>query len=164
MAMSVLQFTEDHPEDATGFTLLALCIGRSILVEKQSKRKVKLAGEVRCHPPSPPSPSSLRLMLTLLPPFALSLPLSSQMYAAAQRAIALDPKDDAAHFMLARWHNDIASLPRVMKTLIKFVFGSSLKGDFARAVACARAAISLDPKKIVNRQVLPPLSLSCTPY
>ena len=84
------------------------------------------------------------------------------MYAATQRAIALDPKDDAAHFMLARWHNDIASLPRVMKTLIKFVFGSTLKGDFAQAVACARAAISLDPKKIVNRQAppLPPPPLS----
>ena len=112
------QLTERYPQDNTAFTLLALCIGRQILVSTQSKQKVRLAVE---------------------------------MHAAAQKAISLNPKDDQAHFMLARWHNDIASLPRVMKTLVRFIYGSSLKGKFENAIASAKTAISLNPSNIVNK-------------
>ena len=64
------RITRDHPDDNTAFTLLALCIGRTILVETNNKKKVRLAGE---------------------------------MHAAALKAIELNPRDDQAHFMLARW-------------------------------------------------------------
>jgi tetratricopeptide (TPR) repeat protein len=98
--------------------LLALCTGRQILLESQSKKKVRLARD---------------------------------MHDAAKRAIDLNPKDDAAHFMLARWHNDIASLPSFLKTLVRFIYGSSLKGTFQNAIESAQTAISLNPTNLVNK-------------
>jgi len=112
------QLTEQHEDDYKAFTLLALCIGRSILLESQNKAKVRMAGE---------------------------------MHDAAQRAVALNPKDDAAHFMLARWNNDIASLPRVLKTLVRFIYGSSLRGSFQNAVQSSLTAIELNPTNLVNK-------------
>jgi len=77
--------------------------------------------------------------------------LAKQMHDAAQQAIALNPKDDQAHFMLARWHNDIASLPSFLKTLVRFIYGSSLKGTFDHAIKSSQEAIALNPNKIVNK-------------
>ena len=73
------------------------------------------------------------------------------MHDAAKQAISLNPHDDAAHFMLARWHNDIASLPSFLKTLVRFIYGSSLKGSFEDAIQSAQQAIEIDPKNLVNR-------------
>lgn len=112
------KLTEENSEDHSAFTLLALCTGRQILLESQSKKKVRLARD---------------------------------MHDAAKRAIDLNPKDDAAHFMLARWHNDIASLPSFLKTLVRFIYGSSLKGTFQNAIESAQTAISLNPTNLVNK-------------
>ena len=70
---------------------------------------------------------------------------------AAKESIRLNPKDDAAHFMLARWHNDIASLPGFMKPLVRFVFGQALPGTFEHAVHSAQTAIALNPRRLVNK-------------
>lgn len=107
-----------RPDCHQARTLLALCIGRSILVETKNRRKVHLAKE---------------------------------MHDAAMAAVSLNSEDDQAHFMLARWHNDIASLPGVLKTLVRFVYGTGLKGSFERAVECSKTAIALNPGNLVNK-------------
>ena len=103
------------------FPLLALCLGRRVLLETQPKRKLHLAREMRI---------------------------------ACERAICADPSDGRGHFLLGRWHNDVASLPSVAKAIAGWVFGPGArlqKGTHSDAVGCCEAALRANPHNLVAR-------------
>lgn len=68
--------------------------------------------------------------------------LARQIYAYAERAIALDPNDDVAYHLRGRWHSNVAALNKLERTLVQLVYGglpeASLEQaatDFQRALA-----------------------------
>jgi hypothetical protein len=60
-----------------------------------------------------------------------------------------------------RWHWEMAQLNSVVRTLIRFVYGTSLaSGSFTEALECYRKAAELNPTRLVHKWVLAVLRMS----
>ncbi|HEV2452986.1 MAG TPA: hypothetical protein VGY98_01910 [Verrucomicrobiae bacterium] len=67
----------------------------------------------------------------------------------AQRAIALDPKQDVAYYLLGRWNYGIASLGLFSRAYVKVVYGELPKASYQDAVAYFQKACGLAPNRIL---------------
>jgi tetratricopeptide (TPR) repeat protein len=68
---------------------------------------------------------------------------------AAEAAIALDPRQDVAYFLLGRWHYGVANVGTLSRAYVKLVYGGLPQASNAEAIANMRKAIALAPDRII---------------
>ena len=67
----------------------------------------------------------------------------------AEQAIALDPKQDVAFYLLGRWNYGIANVGLFSRAYVKMIYGGLPKASFADAVRNFKKACELAPNRIV---------------
>jgi tetratricopeptide (TPR) repeat protein len=70
--------------------------------------------------------------------------------AEAEKAIALDPRQDVAYYLLGRWNYGIASVGILSKAYVKMVYGGLPPASFEGAIANFKKACELSPNSILN--------------
>jgi len=68
----------------------------------------------------------------------------------AEKAIALDPKQDVAYYLLGRWNYGIASAGFFSRAYVKVVYGGLPKASYQDAVINFKKAVELAPDRILN--------------
>lgn len=68
-----------------------------------------------------------------------------------ETAIALDPKQDVAYYLLGRWHVGVADMNFVYRALVKLVYGGLPQASRAEAIKNFKQAIALAPGRIIHR-------------
>jgi Tfp pilus assembly protein PilF len=68
----------------------------------------------------------------------------------AEKAIALDPKQDVAYYLLGRWNYGIASAGFFARSYVKIIYGGLPWASFQDAVANFKKAVELAPNRILN--------------
>jgi tetratricopeptide (TPR) repeat protein len=72
----------------------------------------------------------------------------------AEKAIALDPKQDVAYYLLGRWNYGVANMSFVYKALIKIAYGGLPAASNAEAIRNLKQAILLNPNRIIHHAEL----------
>ncbi len=78
------------------------------------------------------------------------LTYSRRFKSEAEQAIALDPTQDVAYYLLGRWHYGVANLGLVSWAFVKVVYGGMPKASNAEAIANFKKAIALAPDRIMH--------------
>jgi tetratricopeptide (TPR) repeat protein len=73
---------------------------------------------------------------------------SRQIKSAVDRALMLDPRNDLAWHVLGRWHQVLADVGTVKRTLGQFIYGSLPTTTNEDAVKCFEQAIKLNPNRL----------------
>jgi tetratricopeptide (TPR) repeat protein len=68
--------------------------------------------------------------------------------AAADRAIKLNPRNDTAWHVLGRWHQSMANITGVRRSIGEALYGKLPVGTNADACACFNKAIALNPGRL----------------
>ncbi len=68
--------------------------------------------------------------------------------AAADKAILLDPLNDSAWHVLGRWHQTLANVSEIKRTLGALLYGKLPVGTNAESVACFNKAIAINPHRL----------------
>jgi tetratricopeptide (TPR) repeat protein len=68
----------------------------------------------------------------------------------AEKAIALDPRQDVAYYLLGRWNYGIASAGFFSRAYVKIIYGGLPKASFQDAVVNFKKAVELAPDRILN--------------
>ena len=79
---------------------------------------------------------------------------SRSLKAEAEKAIALDPKQDVAYYLLGRWNYGVANMNLFYKGLVKLAYGGLPVASNAEAVRDFKQAIRLEPGRIINHAEL----------
>jgi tetratricopeptide (TPR) repeat protein len=69
----------------------------------------------------------------------------------AEKAVELDPKNDLALFILARWNFDMATLNPILKAIAQTLYGQLPPASKDRAVEYFQRAIAISPDHIMYR-------------
>jgi tetratricopeptide (TPR) repeat protein len=67
---------------------------------------------------------------------------------AADKALRLDPRNDVAWHVLGRWHQVLADIGTVKRTLGGLIYGKLPPSTHDEAVVCFDKAISLNPRRL----------------
>lgn len=67
----------------------------------------------------------------------------------AERAIALDPNQDIAYYLLGRWNYEIARVGLFSRAFVRVVYGGLPKASYTEAIANFKKAIELAPGRIL---------------
>jgi len=70
-----------------------------------------------------------------------------QVRISADKAIALDSKNDLAWYILGRWHEKVAELSTLKRKIAELAYGSLPKATNGDAAKCFRMAISINPNR-----------------
>lgn len=70
------------------------------------------------------------------------------------KAIELDPTDDFAWHVMARWHQRVANVSGILKTFAKVVYGGLPAASNEEAVKDMKKAIELAPQRMIHRTEL----------
>jgi Flp pilus assembly protein TadD len=68
----------------------------------------------------------------------------------AEKAIALDPRQDVAYYLLGRWNYGIAGAGFFARAYVKMIYGGLPRASYQDAVANFRKAVELAPDRILN--------------
>lgn len=68
-----------------------------------------------------------------------------------EKAIALDPRQDLAYHMLGRWHFEVADMNKILKLLMKAIYGGLPKGTYELAATNFKNAVELAPGRVIHR-------------
>ena len=68
----------------------------------------------------------------------------------AEKALALDPHQDIAYYLLGRWHTGVANMGFFACGIVKIVYGGLPHASNADAIACFQKAIALAPNRIIH--------------
>ncbi len=74
--------------------------------------------------------------------------LSKEVKFEAEKALELDPNNDLAHHVLARWHREVATLSGVLKMFAKVLYGGLPPASLDKAVEHFKKAIEINPNYI----------------
>ena len=74
--------------------------------------------------------------------------LSRMVKDEAERAIALDPKEEGAYYVLGRWHFGVASVNPLLKFAARMVVGSLPPASMKEAIRNLEKAVALAPDDI----------------
>lgn len=77
--------------------------------------------------------------------------LSREIKSEALKAIELDPKNDTAYHVLARWHVGVANLGKIAKAFAKIFYGGLPGASNEEAINYFKKAIELKPDHINHR-------------
>jgi tetratricopeptide (TPR) repeat protein len=78
------------------------------------------------------------------------LEASRRMKAEVDQALALDPNHDLAWHLLGCWHQRLAGVGVVMRTLAKIAYGGLPQATNEDAIKCFQQAIKLNPGRLIN--------------
>jgi hypothetical protein len=76
--------------------------------------------------------------------------LSREIKAEAEEAVRLDPGNDLAWHVLARWNFEMASVPAVARGLARAIYGKLPGASTKRAEECFRKAIATGPPRVMH--------------
>jgi hypothetical protein len=76
--------------------------------------------------------------------------LSKRIKEEAEEAVRLDPKNDIAWHVLARWNFEMASVNPVLRGLAQMIYGKFPDASTTRAEECFRKAISAGPPRVMH--------------
>lgn len=96
---------------------------------------------------------SIAICLGKLTPFLSGnekIEASRRIKESAERAVALDPKNDYAWHLLGRWHQALANIGGGTRTLAKIIYGGLPEASNAEAIVCFKKAIALNPKRLIH--------------
>ena len=82
---------------------------------------------------------------------------SRQVKLSVDKAIELDPSLDQAWHILGCWHQRLAAVSVVKKSLAKLIYGGVPKASNEESVRCLKKAIELNPKRLIHY-----IELGCT--
>ena len=68
----------------------------------------------------------------------------------AEKAIALDPRQDLAYYLLGRWNYGLAGLGRFSRAYVRIVYGGLPKASYQDAVLNFKKAVELAPNHTIN--------------
>ncbi len=80
--------------------------------------------------------------------------LSKRIRDEAQRAIALDPKEDFAYHILGRWNFGIATLNPMLKLAARVAYGALPPASMEEAARNLEKAAALAPRRVIHHQQL----------
>lgn len=72
----------------------------------------------------------------------------------SERAIALDPKQDVAYYMLGRWNFGVANMNFLERGFVKLVYGGLPPASNGEAIKDLKQAIVLAPDRIIHHAEL----------
>jgi tetratricopeptide (TPR) repeat protein len=78
------------------------------------------------------------------------LALSRQFKDEAEKALALDPRQDIAYYLLGRWNYAIANLGPLSRVYVKVIYGGLPEASNAEAIKNFQKAIELAPQRIIH--------------
>ena len=78
------------------------------------------------------------------------LEASKRLKAEVDEALALDPKKDLAWHLLGCWHQRLAGVGFVTRTLAKLAYGGLPTATNEDATKCFQRAIKLNPERLIN--------------
>ena len=67
----------------------------------------------------------------------------------AEKALALDPKQNVAYYLLGRWNYGIANVGFFSRAYVKVIYGSLPNASFKEAAACFKKACEMAPNRII---------------
>lgn len=67
----------------------------------------------------------------------------------AEKAIALDPRQDIAYYLLGRWNYGVANVNLFSRGFVKLVYGGLPNASTGQAISCFKKAIDLAPNRIL---------------
>jgi tetratricopeptide (TPR) repeat protein len=70
-----------------------------------------------------------------------------QVKASADKALALNPENDLAWYVLGRWNEKVAELSTLKRKVAEMAYGSLPKASADEAARCFRKAISINPNR-----------------
>jgi tetratricopeptide (TPR) repeat protein len=79
---------------------------------------------------------------------------SRQIKAECERAIALDPRQDVAYYLLARWNFGVANMNWLYKGLVRIIYGGLPEASNTEALKDLQQAIALNPARIIHHEEL----------
>lgn len=74
--------------------------------------------------------------------------LSKEVKQEALKALELDPNDDLAHHVLARWNREVANLSGLLKAFAKILYGGLPPASNEEAIKHFKKAIEINPEYI----------------
>ncbi len=74
--------------------------------------------------------------------------LSKEVKSECEKALSLDPKNDIAHHVLARWNREVANLSGILKAFAKILYGGLPPASNDLAIEHFKKAIDLNPQYI----------------
>ena len=74
--------------------------------------------------------------------------------AESEQAIALDPKQDIAYYLLGRWNYELANVGLLSRAYVKVIYGGLPRASNAAAIANFKKAVELAPDRIMNHSGL----------
>lgn len=75
---------------------------------------------------------------------------SPRIKAAADRALAIDPRNDSAWHILGRWNRVLADVGAVKRALAGAIYGKLPVGSLPEAERCLNKAIAIDPTRLMH--------------
>jgi tetratricopeptide (TPR) repeat protein len=75
---------------------------------------------------------------------------SGSIKESADKALALDPRNDTAWHILGRWHRVLADLNPVKRALGSLIYGKLPASTNEAAVACFEKAIAINPNRLMH--------------
>lgn len=75
---------------------------------------------------------------------------SKRIRDSSQRAIELNPRNDYAWHLLGRWHQAMAGMSGVIRSIAEWVYGQMPEASNEEAVRCFQKAISLKPDRLIH--------------
>ncbi|MFZ4766205.1 MAG: hypothetical protein ACOYMN_14745 [Roseimicrobium sp.] len=73
---------------------------------------------------------------------------ASLIKTAADKALKLDPLNDNAWHVLGRWHQGLASVGMLKRTIGSVIYGSLPSSTYAEAIRCFDKAIAINPNRL----------------
>ena len=75
---------------------------------------------------------------------------SRRIKVAAETAVKLNPRNDYAWHLLGRWHQAMAELGGLTRTIAKLIYGELPAASNDEAVKCFEKAIALNPGRLIH--------------
>lgn len=79
-----------------------------------------------------------------------SVEASRRIKMAAEMAVKLNPRNDYAWHLLGRWHQELAQIGGLTRTIAKLVYGELPAASNDEAVKCFEKAIALKPDRLIH--------------
>ena len=76
---------------------------------------------------------------------------SRRIKQSAEEAVRLNPRSDYAWHLLGRWHQALADMSSLMRSIVRLVYGSLPPASNEEAVRCFKKAIALKPGRLIHR-------------